>query len=235
MASSSLTTFNSSIATDPLRSFRFNAVFQMASGNPKDAFDKRIIDSSSAQASLPSGASSGWQGGFTNVSGLRVDTQSITYREGGYNTTVHQIPGMTTFQPITFTRGVMYGNDQAMTWMRGLFAASAGAGLNPSTAGGAIGDFRVNITLTVNDHPNTDPAHDKPKMQFKIYNAWITGLNYSDLDATNGAILFETMTVTHEGLAVGFVTKAAGVTKAVVNPTGTGGAGGGARGSAIAE
>ena len=60
-------------------------------------------------------------------------------------------------------------------------------------------------------------------MQFKIYNAWITGLNYSDLDATNGAILFETMTVTHEGLAVGFVTESAGVTKPV--------SGGGGRGA----
>ena len=221
MASSSLTTFNSSIATDPLRSFRFNATFEVtAAGDP---FNKRIIDAAGDQAALSTGVSIGWQGGFTNVSGLRIDTQAIQYREGGYNTTVHQIPGMTTFQPITFTRGVMYGNDQAMTWMRGLFAAAAGTGLNS-----AAGNFRVNITLTVNDHPNTDPAHDKPKMQFKIYNAWITGLNYSDLDATNGAILFETMTVTHEGLAVGFVTTSAGVTQPVS------GGGGGGRGDVFA-
>lgn len=219
MASSSLTTFNSSIATDPLRSFRFNATFeQTKDGSP---FDPRIVDASGDQTALPTGVSIGWQGGFTNVSGLRIDTQSITYREGGYNTTVHQVPGMTTFQPITFTRGVMFGNDQAMTWVRGLFAASSGSGLsntiNPN--------FRVNITLTVNDHPNTDPTNDRPKMQFKIYNAFVTSLSYSDLDATNGAILFETMTVTHEGLAVGFVTQSAGVTTPVANPSKTGGGG----------
>jgi len=222
MASTQLSTFNSSIATDPLRSFRFNATFEVTGAGA--AFDTRITDASGPQTSP--GVSIGWQGGFTNVSGLRIDTQAIQYREGGYNTTVHQIPGMTTFQPITFTRGVMFGNDQAMTWMRGLFAASAGSGLNASA-----GNFRVNITLTVNDHPNTDPTHDRPKMQFKIYNAWITGLNYSDLDATNGAILFETMTVTHEGLAVGFVTETAGVVTPIKDGTRSGGGGG--RGSAV--
>ena len=46
-------------------------------------------------------------------------------------------------------------------------------------------------------------------MKFKIHNAWITALNYTDLDATNGAILFETMQLVHEGLSVYF-TKADG-------------------------
>ena len=200
MTTSNISRF-SSLATDPLRNFKFIAEF---SPSHTAVFDSAITPTVAA--------------GFTSITGLGINTQSIPYREGGYNTTVHQIPGMTTFQPITFTRGVMYGSDQALTWMRGLFAAAAGTGLNS-----AAGNFRVNITLTVNDHPNTDPAHDKPKMQFKIYNAWITGLNYSDLDATNGAILFETMTVTHEGLAVGFVTESAGVTKPV--------SGGGGRGA----
>ena len=203
MASSQLNTFNSSIATDPLRGFRFSATFEIASGgNAGEAFDERIVDAA-AGGTPTAGSSIGWVGGFTNVSGLRIDTQAIQYREGGYNTTVHQIPGMTTFQPITFTRGVMYGSDQALTWMRGLFAAAAGAGLNGGTA---ARNFRVNVTLTVNDHPNTNPSEERPKMQFKIYNAFITSLNYSDLDATNGAILFETMTLVHEGLAAGFVT-----------------------------
>ena len=46
-------------------------------------------------------------------------------------------------------------------------------------------------------------------MQFKIHNAWITGVSYTDLDATNGAILFETMTLVHEGISV-FFTDASG-------------------------
>ena len=203
MATTNLNTYNSSLATDPLRTFRFKAVFSAASDGK---FDPRIVSTTST-AMPTTGVSQGWVGGFSTISGLAIQTQNITYREGGFNTTVHQIPGMTTFQPITFTRGAIYGNDQAITWMRGLFAAAAGTGLTAgtNTTGGVNGDgFRVNIKVYVNNHPNTNIDNDYPQMVFNIYNAWITSLSYSDLDATNGALMFETMQLVHEGLSVSF-------------------------------
>lgn len=217
MASSTLATYNSSLATDPLRGFRFTASFKQSSGDPTAPFDKRIQDAAGTVTPPSSGVSSGWVGGFTNVSGLSINTQAIQYREGGYNTTVHQIPGMTTFSPITFSRGVLYGNDQAIAWMRGMFSAAAGSGLNGSST---PGNFRVDITLTVNDHPNTNATDDRAKMAFKIHNAWITGLNYTDLDATNGAILFETMQLVHEGLSV-YYTQADGTPADPATPLAT--------------
>jgi phage tail-like protein len=174
----------STLATDPLRSFRFYAEFAPTGDAP---FSTKIIRS-------------GWVGGFQSINGLNISTQAIQYREGGYNTTVHQIPGMTTFQPVTFTRGVIVGNDQAITWMRGLFAAAAGEGLN----GGSQG-FRVNVKIYVQDHPMTAAGTVADKMVFEIHNAWIQNLSYTDLDATNGAILFESMQLIHEGLSVSFV------------------------------
>jgi len=184
-------TFNSTLATDPLRSFRFRAEFYKASD---EVFDQRIVT-----------GTGGWTGGFTNISGLQTNVQSIQYREGGYNTTVHQMPGMTTFTPVTFTRGVIVGNDQAITWMRGLFSAASGLGLNTSSTTNK--GFRLNIRIYVNQHPITDDlatTTDPTQMVFVLHNAWITGLSYTDLDATNGAILFETMQVVHEGISVGF-------------------------------
>lgn len=208
MASTTLSTYNSSLATDPLRGFRFTASFSpVVASNGTKSFDPRIVDATGTVGAPVAGKSTGWVGGFTNVSGLSINTQAIQYREGGYNTTVHQIPGMTTFTPVTFTRGVLFGNDQAMAWMRGMFAAAQGSGLNPANA--TDRNFRVDIVLTVNEHPNTNANADFPKMKFKIHNAWITALNYTDLDATNGAILFETMQLVHEGLSVYF-TKADG-------------------------
>ena len=199
-----LSTFNSTLATDPLRSFRFRAEFYKASD---EVFDQRIVT-----------ATGGWTGGFTNISGLQTNVQSIQYREGGYNTTVHQMPGMTTFTPVTFTRGVIVGNDQAITWMRGLFSAASGLGLyNSSTTNKG---FRLNIRIYVNQHPITDDlatTTDPTQMVFVLHNAWITNLSYTDLDATNGALLFESMQVVHEGLSVGF-TDPTGVT---VKDTGT--------------
>jgi phage tail-like protein len=172
----------STIATDPLRSFRFYAEF-VAKGT---AFSDRI--------------DKGWTGGFSNISGLNITTQAIQYREGGYNTTVHQVPGMTTFSPIVFQRGVLDGNDQAITWMRGLFSAASGDGL--ATSGKS---FRVDINIYVMDHPNANANNANiPKMGFKVHNAWITNLNYTDLNANDGALLFESMQLVHEGLSVFF-------------------------------
>ena len=193
----------STIATDPLRNFRFYAEFTIAG---EKEFDKRILTSSTS-TSPTAGYSDGWVGGFTFISGLNINTQAIPYREGGYNTTVHQIPGMTTFVPVTFQRGVLYGNDQAITWMKALFAAASGEGLNTGTNK----NFRVNIDIYVMDHPNASatagtPADDNlPRMRFRVHNAWITGLNYNELNAGDGGILFESMTLVHEGLSVSFV------------------------------
>jgi hypothetical protein len=36
-------------------------------------------------------------------------------------------------------------------------------------------------------------------MRFRIYNAWITNLSYSSLDAGGSAYMVEEMTVVHEG------------------------------------
>ena len=73
----------STLATDPVRNFRFLVEFLPPSGTatPTWAFDAKM--------------------GFTSVSGLTVATESIQYREGGYNTTVHQLPGQTSFSPVT--------------------------------------------------------------------------------------------------------------------------------------
>jgi phage tail-like protein len=201
MPTSSIINRFSQLATDPLRSFRFYAEFNAA--GPDATMSTKILTSSSGK--LPDkGASSGWIGGFSNISGLSINTQAIQYREGGYNTTVHQVPGMTTFTPVTFQRGVLYGNDQAITWMRGLFAAASGEGIATGKASSTTKSFRVNVTLYVMDHPNTAAAKDAntPRMGFKIHNAWITTLNYTDLNAADGAILFESMTLVHEGLSV---------------------------------
>ena len=189
MTSSIINRF-STIATDPLRSFRFFAEFT-ASGETQ--FDSRIT--------------SGFTGGFSNISGLNITTQSIQYREGGYNTTVHQIPGMTTFSPITLQRGVLAGNDQAITWMRGLFAAASGNGI----ATGSNKNFRVNVDIYVMDHPNANAAAtNTPKMKFTVHNAWLTGLNYTDLNANDGSLFFESMQLVHEGLTVAFTSAVAG-------------------------
>jgi hypothetical protein len=39
-------------------------------------------------------------------------------------------------------------------------------------------------------------------MKFTVHNAWIQDLNFSGLSATDNQIMYETMTLVHEGLSV---------------------------------
>lgn len=172
----------SNLATDPVRNFRFLVKFKPLSttGGPL----------------LP-------EIGFTSVSGLSVTTDSIPYREGGYNTTFHQIPGQTTFSPVTFQRGVTVGSKQNWDWMRKLFATVQGQTAVPNLA---TNNFRSDIEIQVLGHPiagtgseDGSKANDFIVQRFNVYNAWITSLAYSDLNAGDNAIFVEQMTVVHEG------------------------------------
>jgi phage tail-like protein len=196
----------SNIATDPIRNFRFLVTFK-----PQDE-----TASAGATGALPKGvtaAQSNWakglseiKFGFTSVGGLAVSTDSIPYREGGYNTTVHQIPGQTAFAPLTFQRGVILGSSQNWNWMKQLFQTVQG-----TVTRSAIENFRVDIDIDVLSHPLASTAtrngvtgeyNDHISMRFKVYNAWITSLAYSDLNAGDNAILVEQMSLTHEGFEV---------------------------------
>lgn len=184
----------SNLATDPLRNFRFLVKFTPLDSNTPN---------------VPSGLL-----GFTSVSGLSVTTDSIPYREGGYNTTFHQIPGQTTFSPVTFQRGVVLGTKQNWEWMRKLFATVQGG--STATNVGA-NNFRCDIEIQVLSHPiagagSEDGSTNKDHIaqRFYIYNAWITSLAYSDLNAADNAIFVEQLTVVHEGMDSTWGTKLPG-------------------------
>jgi phage tail-like protein len=187
----------SKLETDPLRNFRFLVTF-----SPLDSGDF----TSSAMTNLTKATM-----GFVSVSGLSVTTDSIAYREGGYNTTVHQMPGQTSFSQLTLQRGVMLGNRQAWDWMRMLFATVQG-GADVS----ATDNFRCEIDIQVLSHPvakaaassanSTNTADEHTAMRFKVYNAWITSLAYSDLNAGDNAIFVEQMTLVHEGFDTSWAT-----------------------------
>lgn len=189
----------SSLETDPIRNFRFLVTFmpQATSNNPWLKKTKVAI-------------------GFTSVSGLSVTTDSIPYREGGYNTTVHQIPGQTSFSPVTMQRGVILGSRQHWDWMKKLFATVQG---NGTTSSGQNENFRCDVEIAVLSHPipgsgggaeltggANGTSTDHVAMRFKVYNAWITSIAYSDLNAGDNAILVEQMTLVHEGFDVNWAT-----------------------------
>jgi phage tail-like protein len=120
----------STLLTDPVRNFKFVVEFLPQTNDSKwgTSFGKM---------------------GFVSLSGLSVTTESIAYREGGYNTNFHQIPGQSAFTPITLSKGVMLGNDAHARWMRRLFSV-----LTPNATSGIGADFRCDIDIAVLSHPN---------------------------------------------------------------------------------
>ena len=192
----------STLATDPVRNFKFVVEFlpENQDGKWGSSFGKM---------------------GFVSLSGLSVTTEPIAYREGGYNTNMHQIPGQSSFSPITLSKGVMLGNDAHARWMRRLFSVltpNATVGGNGG-AGQAFGaNFRCDIDIAVLSHPNPGAvtgvggtaaatAYDQhASMRFRVHNAWITSLAYSNLDAGSSTLMVEEMTLVHEGFDVTFAT-----------------------------
>jgi phage tail-like protein len=182
----------STLATDPIRNFRFLVTFTPHEdiGGPSNTVGMKPITY-----------------GFVSVSGLAVTTDSIPYREGGYNTTFHQIPGQTSFSPLTFQRGVQVGQKDGWNWMRNLFQTVNGADSSKA------GNFRCDIEIEVLSHPipgqgsgtaTGNVKNDHVALRFKVYNAWITAIAYSDLNAGDNALMVEQMSVVHEGFDLHF-------------------------------
>jgi phage tail-like protein len=179
--------------SDPLRNFRFLVEFRPYWNN-NQAPDMGKI-----------------KFGFTSVSGLSVATEAIPYREGGMNTTLHQLPGQTTFSPITLSRGVHLGNKEAWQWMKRLFSVTGGSGVRST---GRDFNFRSAVEIYVLQHPtkraNDDNIragsnaqagsyNDPVGLGFKVYNAWIQSLAYSDMNAGDNAVMVEQIVLAHEG------------------------------------
>ena len=176
----------SNLKTDPLRNFRFLVSFA-----PHD------------------GTGLATHIGFTSCSGLSITTESIPYREGGYNTSVHQIPGQSAFSPITLQRGVVLGTNQNWEWMKRLYRVVNATAAGNST--GSLKDFRADVQIRVLSHPmagsatapgaaeNAASENDLVALRFKVFNAWPTALAFSDLNAGDNALLVEQMTLVHEG------------------------------------
>lgn len=188
----------SNLLTDPIRNFRFIVQFKPHSQDWGVQFKPTL--------------------GFTSVSGLAAQTEPIPYREGGYNTTIHQIPGQTTFSPITMQRGVMLGTSQNWEWMKRLFSVT-----DLPNATGKSG-FRCDISIWVLNHPSPGTAGSGENGNgeigiesgttaitneiasavavFRVFNAWPTSVAYSDLNAGDNALMVEQCTFVHEGFDV---------------------------------
>lgn len=167
--------------TDPLRAFKFHVIINSPIMNATNT-------------------ATGVALGFMSVSGLGVQTDIISYRQGGYNVTTQKMPGQSDFGPIVLQKGVICGDANPIQWLNQTFMVQQGTGNWDNSQ-----EFRANVDILVLDHPVTT-QNAAVKAAFRIYAAWPTQVSFNDFDAANNMFMVNQMTLAHEGWAVNIAT-----------------------------
>lgn len=121
--------------------------------------------------------------GFTEVSGLDVETEVIEYRHGAspaYFKTKQ--PGMTKYSNITLKRGTFQGDNEYFEWWKKNLLYN-----NPERRD-------ITISLLNDEHA--------PVVVWKVKSAWATKIQTTDLKADGNEIGIESMELVHEGLEI---------------------------------
>jgi phage tail-like protein len=120
--------------------------------------------------------------GFTEVSGLNVETDVIEYREGS-SPEFHKIkmPGMQKYGNITLKRGTFKADNDYYNWWNTVK-------LN------TIERRDVTISLLNENH--------EPVVVWKVKNAFPTKVQSTDLKGDGNEVAVETLEIAHEGLTI---------------------------------
>jgi len=120
--------------------------------------------------------------GFTEITGLDVETEVIEYRDGALREfSKMKIPGMQKYPNVTMKRGVFKSDNEYFAWWNTV-------SLNTI-------ERRDVIVSLLNE------AHE-PVMVWKIKNAWPTKIGSTDLKADGNEIAIESIELAHDGLSI---------------------------------
>jgi phage tail-like protein len=120
--------------------------------------------------------------GFTEVSGLDVQTDPIEYRDGSSPEYVKtKMPGMQKFSSITLKRGTFRGDNDFYAWWN-------------TVALNTIERRNVTISLLNESH--------EPVVVWKVKNAWPIKVQSTDLKADGNEVAIESIELVHEGLVI---------------------------------
>jgi len=120
--------------------------------------------------------------GFSEVSGLNIETQVIEYRDGSMpDFSTIKMPGMQKYGNITLKRGVAKGDNEFFVWWNT-------HQLNKIE--------RRDLTISL-----LNESHE-PVVVWRVRNAWPVKVDGGSLKATGNEVSIETMELAHEGINV---------------------------------
>jgi len=120
--------------------------------------------------------------GFTEVTGLNVELQTIDYREGNsLDYQVSKMPGIPQYSNITLKRGVFRSDNEFFQWLNTVKMNN-------------IERRDITISLLNEEH--------EPVMVWKVREAWPCKVEGPSLNSTGNEVAVESIELCHEGLII---------------------------------
>ena len=120
--------------------------------------------------------------GFMEVSGLDIEIEAISYRDGASpDDSFRKIPGLRKFSDITLKRGIVKGDNEFYAWIN-------------TKQIGTIERRDVTISLLNENH--------EPVVVWRVHNAFPVKYAGPVLESNGGDVAVETLVLTHEGITV---------------------------------
>jgi len=120
-------------------------------------------------------------GGFTSVGGMKITTEVVPHREGGVNDHEYKLVGQTSYSDLVLRRGVS-DFDLLWSWYQ-------------DVVDGRVS--RRNGTIYLLSHASM------PVKWWDFVRAYPVAWDGPELDASNNQVLFQSLTIAHEGLSNG--------------------------------
>lgn len=120
--------------------------------------------------------------GFTEVSGLDIETEVLEYRDGA-NPEYHKLkmPGMIKYSNVVLKRGILPGDNEYFEWFNTIKMNT-------------IQRRDITISLLNENH--------EPVMVWKVKNAFPVKVQSTDLKSDANEVAIETLELVHEGLVI---------------------------------
>ncbi len=120
--------------------------------------------------------------GFSEVSGLTIETQVIEYRHGlSRDYAPQKMPGIPQNANITLKRGVISGDNEFYEWLN-------------STQLNQVERRDLTISLLNENH--------EPTVTWKVSKAWPVKIESPSLNSTGNEVAIESIEIAHEGLTI---------------------------------
>lgn len=118
---------------------------------------------------------------FQEVTGLSVEFETESIKEGGENRFTHKVPTRTKFPNLVLKRGLVTSSSAFSKWCLDSLSSNLSKAIEPKNI----------VVMLLNEK-------GKPSMKWVFYNAWPVKMQFSDLKAMENKVAVETMEFSYQ-------------------------------------